>query len=322
MNVFIANTEFHLQTIKEIKKNLNKESENILIYISSNSLPAGYNDDYTYTFNLKKNIPFRYFYCIYFYARFLRKYKGVDLFVGNDFQIENQIIISLMQPRTMNGFDDGFASYNPIGKKRLSLKKIAMKFVYPFYVNNLRGVGQQKYDLFFTYSSKLCRVNSSNVREIEIAKEINHEESSGIFIATQPLSEFGIISIDDEIRLYKENSNFYLSLIDNDERYVFLKKHPAEEKLLFSIRAAALQSIFHDFHFTVIDESMTIDDFFSDQKKCISVVFSPYSSCLYYMLIKNQTKKSVSMFPKSFFETHKELYFLIDLFNDCDIKIS
>ena len=162
-NLFLVNTRFHLLIAQAIatKNNLT----NLLLITTDESLLT---DKYLfdsklwsnsiYIKKIKLNSPSSLF-AFLGKLKNIRTMEKVNLFWGNDYQIENQLISNCFKLNKVSLFDDGIATY--LSSKKLDksfLKKTIdhiIFFIFKRQLKNNIGIGQYPHNHHFSLYPKL-----------------------------------------------------------------------------------------------------------------------------------------------------------------------
>ena len=244
-HVFIVNTSLHLviaQSIIKAERLVNCflvgfESERLK---SSPLLEVELWSDTHELPKLNKKLPFR-------YKKQLSCLKTLHdsvVFWGNDYQIENQVIVKLINPQKIFLFDDGIASYIDNIREVSKLRRFAMQVFSTLFLagalKNYSGIGCFKHHARYCLNERL--LNTSNNKEFkdisldfpksvinQVKEELNKQRFAGPvgILLTQPITEYSAMS------LTKEDSHLIKLAHHADKlrlKTLLLKSHPGESE--------------------------------------------------------------------------------------------
>ena len=256
-HVFIVNTPLHLVITQSIIK-AEKLVDCVLIGFESERLKSSpllevelWSDVYELP-KLNKKLPFNYKKQLYG----LKALKNTVVFWGNDYQVENQVIVKLINPQKIFLFDDGIASYIDNIREVSKLKRFAMQVFSTFFLagalKNYSGIGCYTHHARYCLNEKLS--NTSNNKEFrnislgfpksvinQVKEELNKQNFAGPvgILLTQPITEYSAMS------LTKEDSHL-IKLANHADKLrlktLLIKPHPGESELRKSERLSLIKN--------------------------------------------------------------------------------
>jgi len=309
-NLFLVNTRFHLLIAQSIITTNNLT--NLLLITTDKSLLS---DEYLYDSKLwsdsiyiekiKLSSPFS-------MLTFLRELKtinskeAVNLFWGNDYQIENQLIANRFELNEVTLFDDGIATYISSEGNDKSLVKKVLEFcvfgLFQRFLKNRIGIGYYPHEYHFSLypdlveNAKSCKIielnlsvpNTLKAHTNEVLSRINVYTDS-IFFLTQPISEYGVMSSEKENTLIKR----LINNIKTPLKTMVVKAHPSESATRHLERIEVIKGFFDG---QVVSSPelnrIPIEAFVDVEIKC--TFLSLYSTALINLKIINDTHRCIS----------------------------
>lgn len=240
-NTFVVNTQLHLLIAQSLIKQLDLANCALVMLEGSDFSSSKLFDEACFDkivivpkFDKKQPLSFR------ASRHLLNDLAGSNLFWGNDYQIENQFIAKKIKPASISLFDDGIASYMQNIKPVSLVKKLFMS-VYSaifldFSMKNKSGVGAYGAEHRFILSDKVGKVTASNATVIQLSypeylkyylqeelKALGESSSVALYL-TQPISEFKVMSAEEENELLERLS----AKVEHETDVILIKSHPAE----------------------------------------------------------------------------------------------
>ncbi|MGO3915058.1 MAG: glycosyltransferase family 52 [Pseudoalteromonas sp.] len=241
--VFIVNTQFHLLIAQSIIEDQHLSNCYLISYakdklINSILFDSSLWEQVHILPSVKKSK-------VYMFRReisYLNYLESATLFWGNDYQIENQLVISIIKPNRILLFDDGIASYMKNIRKVSPYKRLAMQlFSYVFLrgaLKNVEGVGNYHFDERYCLSRELISKNMQ-AKEVHLSfSKAVTDEVNAVFgekiitkpaglLLTQPITEYNVMTVEEE--------DAHLASLVNEANHqgittLVVKYHPAENK--------------------------------------------------------------------------------------------
>jgi len=335
-NLFLVNTRFHLLIAQSIatKNNLT----DLCLISTDESLLT---DKYLYDSELWadsiyiKKIKLRSTRSIINFFRQLKTIntkKAVNMFWGNDYQIENQLISNCFKLNEINLFDDGIATYlSNKGHKKTTVKKVLEFCIFGLFkrfLKNSIGIGHYPHDYHFSLYPDLitntqnCKVVAFNVsipntlkdhtndvlKQLNICSDIN-------FFLTQPITEYSVMSPEKENELLKRLINNFKSPL----KTMVIKAHPSESATRHLERVNIIKVLFEG---KVVSSSalnlIPIEAFVDVDFK--STFLSLYSTALINLKIMNNSHHCISGVCKTDIGLINSLDEVIDIFETFKVE--
>jgi len=335
-NIFLVNTRFHLLVAQSIviKKNL----IDAILITTDNSLLS---DQYIYESKLwsshifihKINIssPLS----IVSFFRKLKHIKGLgtaNLFWGNDYQIENQLIANCIELNEITLFDDGIATYISNNSNDKSQVKQALEYcifgLLKRFLKNSKGIGYYPHHYHFClYPDLITNEIERDLVEIKLSitdRLKNHTngvltmlnvDANTFFYLTQPISEYGVMSIEQENTLIKRQ----IDNLHEPLNTIVVKAHPSESATRHLERIKVIKDVFSG---QVISNSelncIPVEAFVDLAFKC--TFLSLYSSALINLKIINNNHRCISGICESDIGLIQSLNDIIAIFNIFNVE--
>ena len=335
-NLFLVNTRFHLLIAQSIatKNNLT----DLCLITTDESLLT---DEYLYDSNLWtdsiyiKKIKFSSPRSILNFFRKLRTIntiESVNLFWGNDYQIENQLISNCFVLDEVTLFDDGIATYlSNKGNEKALVKKVLEFCVFGLFkrfLKNRIGIGHYPNDYHFSLYPNLipntpnCKVVEFNVSIPNTLKDHTNDVlkqlnicSDSIFFLTQPITEYGVMSSEKENTLIKR----LIGNINTSSKIMVIKAHPSESAARHLERVNIIKALFDGLVVSCSElNRIPIEAFVDVDFKC--TFLSLYSTALINLKIMNKSHRCISGLCKTDIGLLNSLDEIIEIFTKFSIE--
>jgi len=336
-HVFIVNTPLHLVIAQSIIK-AEILVDCVLVGFESERLKNSpllevelWNDVYELP-KLNKKLPFKYkkrLSC-------LKALQNTVVFWGNDYQVENQVIVKLINPQKIFLFDDGIASYIDNIREVSKLRCFAMQVFSTFFLagalKNYSGIGCYTHHARYCLNEKLS--NTSNNKEFrnicldfpksvinQVKEELNKQNFAGPvgILLTQPITEYNAMPLTKEdshlVKLARHADKLQLKTL-------LLKPHPGESK---HRKLERLSLIKNNTKATVVEFNGTGEwpiEALADQSISIPFqnVLSVYSTALVTLKVLRENLNCTSSLTFSDTHDNKPLAQLYTIFKKIDIQ--
>jgi len=314
-NLFLVNTRFHLLIAQSIitKNNLT----DLLLITTDKSLLF---DEYLYDSKLWSDsiyinkISLKSPISVLSFVRELKNIcnkEPVNIFWGNDYQIENQLIANCFKLNEITLFDDGIATYISSKSNDTPLVKKVLEFcvfgLFQRFLNNRIGIGYYPHDYHFSLYPKLikktkkCKImelklsiaNTLKDHTNDVLRKLNIYADSYFFL-TQPISEYGVMSSAKENILIKRLINNIKTPLNT----MVVKAHPSESATRHLERIHIIKELFDGQVVSCAELNLIpIEAFVDVEFKC--TFLSLYSTALINLKIINDTHRCISGICKS-----------------------